>query len=137
MRLHTSTHINTLISPHTHFTSPCMPLRLQESALEGLDNSVLAAAIWRINSLRRSLAIMALTWAAALHDASSFAPAALKPPPLLPPAPAPVASATAPPAAAAAKPASVSSVTSVQARCVCMPLPLQQDVVWFAACSLA
>lgn len=42
--------------------------------MEGLSNEVLVAAIWRINSLRRSLAIMALTWASCLHDPNTFAP---------------------------------------------------------------
>jgi hypothetical protein len=40
--------------------------------LEGLENEALVQAIWRINSLRRSLAIMALTWASCLHDPSNF-----------------------------------------------------------------
>lgn len=46
---------------------------MQENLLEGLSNEVLVLAIWRINSLRRSLAIMALTWASCLHDPSTFA----------------------------------------------------------------
>lgn len=92
-----------LLGPNPRALQTCA----QESALEGLDNAVLAAAIWRINSLRRSLAIMALTWAACLHDASSFAPAVA--------AKALPAAAAASGAPAAAKAASVTSVTSVQA----------------------
>ncbi len=46
----------------------------QDHLLEGLSNETLVLAIWRINSLRRSLAIMALTWASCLHDPNTFAP---------------------------------------------------------------
>lgn len=49
-----------------------MAVFLQEIGLDGLENEVLVQAIWRINSLRRSLAIMALTWASCLHDPSTF-----------------------------------------------------------------
>ncbi|BDA49325.1 probable 1-phosphatidylinositol-3-phosphate 5-kinase FAB1C [Coccomyxa sp. Obi] len=46
----------------------------EDHLLEGLSNETLVLAIWRINSLRRSLAIMALTWASCLHDPNTFAP---------------------------------------------------------------
>ena len=44
---------------------------LQEEHLEGLTNEDLLQAVWRINSLQRSLSIMALTWASCLHDAAA------------------------------------------------------------------
>ena len=46
---------------------------LQEEHLEGLTNEDLLQAVWRINSLQRSLSIMALTWASCLHDAAAAA----------------------------------------------------------------
>lgn len=46
---------------------------MQEEHLEGLGNEELLQAIWRINSLQRSLSIMALTWASCLHDAAAAA----------------------------------------------------------------
>ena len=48
-------------------------LTTQEEQLEGLSNEDLLQALWRINSLQRSLAIMALTWASCLHDAAAAA----------------------------------------------------------------
>ncbi len=45
--------------------------KLQEEQLEGLTNEDVLQAIWRINSLQRSLSIMALTWASCLHDAAA------------------------------------------------------------------
>ena len=53
---------------------------LQEEQLEGVTNEDLLQAIWRINSLQRSLSIMALTWASCLHDAAAAAfPGKLRP----------------------------------------------------------
>ena len=48
-------------------------LNTQEEQLQGLSNGDLLQAIWRINSLQRSLSIMALTWASCLHDAAAAA----------------------------------------------------------------
>ena len=45
-----------------------------------MTNEDLLLAIWRINSLQRSLSIMALTWASCLHDAAAAAfPGKLRP----------------------------------------------------------
>lgn len=82
-----------------HASDTILSFHEQESLLEGLDNSVLACAIWRINSLRRSLAIMAITWAACLHDPATFAGAHPRPPPPLLPGGTPPAK---PPSAASA-----------------------------------
>ena len=48
-------------------------MNTQEEQLQGLSNEHLLQAIWRINSLQRSLSIMALTWASCLHDAAAAA----------------------------------------------------------------
>lgn len=58
-------------------------MNTQEEELQGLSNEDLLQAIWRINSLQRSLSIMALTWASCLHDAAAAALPAKQRPRLL------------------------------------------------------
>lgn len=60
---------------HLHSQCVCLifGVTTQEEQLQGLSNEDLLQAIWRINSLQRSLAIMALTWASCLHDAAAAA----------------------------------------------------------------
>lgn len=45
------------------FRTTCTYCVLHGQALDGLDNATLVASLWRINKLRRSLALMGLTWA--------------------------------------------------------------------------
>lgn len=45
------------------FRTTCTYFVLHGQALDGLDNATLVASLWRINKLRRSLALMGLTWA--------------------------------------------------------------------------
>ena len=58
-------------------------MNTQEEELQGLSNEDLLQAIWRINSLQRSLSIMVLTWASCLHDAAAAALPAKQRPRLL------------------------------------------------------